>query len=102
MPFGSSPMASRRFPSSLRLRPASMISRTESVLINVALPRLPLPNTDTVTAMGWDYGPGSGQIRALGRLSAQDLFNAERDSGECAGRYSLAVLQDFMPRVQTV
>ena len=45
-------------PSSLRLSPASIRIRTESVLIKVALPRLPLPRTETVT-IGGNYPEGA-------------------------------------------
>src|SRR4051812_14048322 len=66
MPLGSSPMAVRRFAISLRLRPASMRIRVVEVLINVVLPRLPLPSTETVTAIGDYYAEQSGHMRAGG------------------------------------
>src|ERR671931_559983 len=51
IPSGSSPIVSSRFAISFRLMPASMSSRTCSVFTKVALPRLPLPSTDTVIAI---------------------------------------------------
>src|SRR5688572_28771655 len=63
MPSGSSPMASSRFACSLRLRPASIRMRAESVFTNVAFPLLPLPSTDINTAMTRHYRELHGQLR---------------------------------------
>src|SRR5439155_17943739 len=49
IPSGSSPIITSRRAVSLRLMPASINSRTCSVLMKVVFPRLPLPSTDTVT-----------------------------------------------------
>src|SRR5262245_11108862 len=64
MPSGSSPMLSKRLPSSFRPSPASIRIRTLSVLMNVALPLLPLPRTESVT-IAENYGDGRGQLRGI-------------------------------------
>src|SRR5262245_36940448 len=56
-------MDSSRLDNSRRPIPASISSRTSSVLINVQFPRLPLPRTETVTVMLCKYGSALGQPR---------------------------------------
>src|SRR5437870_3477638 len=51
MPSGSSPIESNLFAISFRLIPASIRRRPPSVFTKVAFPRLPLPSTETVTAI---------------------------------------------------
>jgi hypothetical protein len=43
-----------------------MRMRVVEVLIKVVFPRLPLPSTETVTAIGAYYAVESGQMRAGG------------------------------------
>src|SRR5262245_43100576 len=79
MPSGSSPMDSSLFAISFWLIPASISKRTRSVLMKVAFPRLPLPNTETVIPINPHYVVSLGQDR--GKEGSDPSSPEERDEG---------------------
>src|SRR5688572_28956490 len=90
IPSGSSPIAVKRTASSFRLSPASINSRTESVLMKVVFPRLPLPRTEILTPMRGEYvvdwtDEGNGEGFGFSSRGLRVIRGSLVNDGRCGG-----------------